>query len=124
MSQLESRQLEPEPNRAARRIILEAEIQRYLSLLQEHYQPERVLLFGSLAAGNTSDWSDIDLVIIKETNKRFLDRTKEVMQLLRPKVGVDILVYTPAEFAQLSQERAFVRTEIVEKGKVLYERGA
>ena len=45
------------------------------------------------------------------------------MQLLRPRVGVDILVYTPAEFERLSHERAFVRNEIVGKGKVLYEQG-
>lgn len=108
---------------SSRRAVLEAELKRYLPLLREHYHPERVLLFGSLARGVASDWSDIDLVIVKETEKRFLDRTKEVMQLLKPRVGVDILVYTPAEFARLSQERAFVRDEIAGKGEVLYERG-
>ncbi|MBS3966907.1 MAG: nucleotidyltransferase domain-containing protein [Truepera sp.] len=108
---------------SSQRATLEAELKRYLPLLREHYDPERILLFGSLAHGSASDWSDIDLVIVKETEKRFLDRTKEVMRLLEPRVGVDILVYTPAEFAQLSQERAFVREEIVSKGKVLYERG-
>ena len=41
----------------------------------------------------------------------------------RPRVGVDVLVYTPREFEQLSQERAFLREEIVAKGKVIYERG-
>ena len=74
-----------------------------------------------MAAGSVGQWSDLDLVIVKETPLRFLDRTKEVMQLLRPRVGVDILVYTPEEFERLSHERAFFRTEIVEKGKVLYE---
>ncbi len=34
-----------------------------------------------------------------------------------------MLVYTPKEFEQLSQERAFVRREIVAKGKLIYERG-
>jgi predicted nucleotidyltransferase len=43
-----------------RRALLEAELQRYLPLLREHYQPERVMLFGSLAAGETGEWSDID----------------------------------------------------------------
>jgi hypothetical protein len=33
-----------------------------------------------------------------------------------------VLVYTPTEFEQLSQERPFVRREIVAKGKVIYER--
>jgi predicted nucleotidyltransferase len=107
----------------SRRRLLQMEIDRYLRLLQEHYPPEKVLLFGSMATGHIKEWSDLDLVIIKDTDKRFLNRSKEVMQLLRPKVGVDILVYTPAEFAQLSQERAFVQEEIVKKGKVLYERG-
>ncbi len=107
----------------SRRAVLEAELKRFLPLLREHYDPERILLFGSLVTGETGDWSDIDLVIMKETNRRFLDRTKEVMQLLKPRVGVDILVYTPAEFTQLCQERVFVREEIAAKGKVLYERG-
>ncbi|HXF65060.1 MAG TPA: nucleotidyltransferase domain-containing protein [Caldilineaceae bacterium] len=122
MSQLSTTQSAAQQHRADRRAMLEAEIRRYLSVLQEHVQPERVLLFGSLARGDTDTWSDIDLVIVKETDKRFLDRIKEMMQLLRPQVGVDILVYTPAEFARLSQERAFIRNEIVGRGKVLYER--
>lgn len=102
---------------------LDSELQRYLPLLRDQYQPEKVILFGSLATGETWEWSDIDLVIVKDTKQRFLDRIKEVIRLLQPRVGVDILVYTPQEFAQLSNERAFVRAEIQAKGKVLYERG-
>ncbi len=104
-----------------RRELLESELKRYLALLAEQYRPQKVLLFGSLASGETGEWSDLDLVIIRETDKRFLDRTKEVMQLLRPRVGVDILVYTPAEYEHLSRERPFVRDEIAGKGKGLYE---
>ena len=106
-----------------RRAVLEAELERYVQLLREQYAPQRILLFGSLISGEVKEWSDIDLVIIKETERKFLDRTREVLQLLRPQVGVDILVYTPDEFDQLVQQRAFVRDEIVGKGKVLYERG-
>lgn len=102
-------------------ILLEAELERYVSLLRQHYDPDCILLFGSLGSGQTGDWSDIDLVIVKETTRRFLDRIKEVIQLLQPCVGVDILVYTPAEFKQLCQDRAFVCDEIAKKGKVIYE---
>ena len=106
-----------------RRALLEAELERFVTVLAEQYHPQKIVLFGSAAAGETSDWSDLDLVIIKSTEKRFLDRTKEVMQLLQPRIGVDILVYTPDEFVRLSHERRFVREEIVGKGRVLYERG-
>lgn len=107
---------------AQRRALLEAELARYVQVLREQYAPQRILLFGSLISGKVEEWSDIDLVIIKETDRTFLDRTREVMQLLKPQVGIDILVYTPDEFAQMSHQRAFVREEIVAKGKVLYER--
>jgi len=113
---------DPSPS-VARHALLEQEIQRFMPLIEQHLKPERVVLFGSLATGETSTWSDIDLVIVQETNKRFLDRIKDVIRLLQPRVGVDILVYTPAEFAQLATQRAFVRDEIVAKGRVLYERG-
>lgn len=103
--------------------LLQSELRRYLRILRTHYQPERVILFGSLAAGSSGEWSDIDLVIIKETNRRFLDRSKEVIQLLKPLVGIDILVYTPTEMEQLSRDRGFVRSEIQGKGKIIYERG-
>ena len=96
---------------------------RWLPLLIAYEQPEKIILFGSYCTGQIGEWSDLDLVIIKETEAPFLDRTRRVLELLKPKVGVDVLVYTPAEFERMSRERAFVRQEIVGKGKVIYERG-
>ncbi len=106
-----------------RRQLLKAELNRCLALLIDRYKAQKILLFGSMTGDETGEWSDLDLVIVKETNRRFLDRTKEVMQLLQLRVGADILVYTPAEFEHLSRERAFIRNEIVGKGQVLYEEG-
>jgi Nucleotidyltransferase domain. len=105
-----------------RQQLLETELNRYVSVLREHYDPRSIRVFGSMVSGTVHEWSDIDLVIVKETDQRFLERTKEVLQLLQPKVGVDVLVYTPDEFKQLCQERAFVRDEIMGKGRILYER--
>jgi len=100
---------------------LQTELDRYLHLLIEHVAPEKVILFGSLAGGQTRVWSDIDLVIVTDTEARFLDRSKEMLQLLQPRVGLDVLVYTPEEFERLCRERPFFREEIVQKGKMLYE---
>jgi Uma2 family endonuclease/predicted nucleotidyltransferase len=103
------------------RQLLEEELQRYISLLVDHYTPAKIILLGSLATGQARLWSDIDLVVITETQQRFLDRTKEALLLLHPQVGLDVLIYTPEEFEMLSQERPFFQQEIL-KGKVLYER--
>ena len=107
----------------ARRERLESELDRWLPLLIAHEEPEQVIVFGSFCSGELSEWSDLDLVIVKETQKPFLDRIRQVLELLKPQVGVDLLVYTPDEFEQLSRERAFVRREIIGKGRVVYERG-
>lgn len=102
------------------RQLLEEELQRYITLLVDYYTPAKIILFGSLAAGQTRLWSDIDLVVVTDTDQRFLDRTKEALLLLRPRVGIDVLIYTPEEFERLRQERPFFQKEIL-KGKVLYE---
>ena len=70
---------------AARRALLEQELGRYLPLLQQHFNPHKILLFGSMADGQVDEWSDLDLVIVADTRLRFLDRSKEVIQLLRPR---------------------------------------
>ena len=107
----------------ARRALLERELSRWLPLLIAHEQPDKIILFGSYCTGQVSEWSDLDMVIIKSTPAAFLDRTRQVLMLLKPRVGVDVLVYTPQEFEHLSRERAFLREEILTKGKVIYERG-
>lgn len=107
---------------AAWRERLQAELKRYLELLLDHVSPQKVILFGSLAQNEVEAWSDIDLVIVTETRARFLDRSKHILQLLQPRVGLDVLVYTPDEFEQLCRERPFFQDEILRKGKVLYER--
>jgi predicted nucleotidyltransferase len=102
---------------------LQEALERILQILVAAYQPEKVILFGSFAQADVSEWSDLDLVIIKNTAKPFLERLKEVALLCRPSVGVDFLVYTPTEFAQMQADRnPFILDEIIRKGKVLYER--
>jgi predicted nucleotidyltransferase len=107
----------------ARRALLERELNRWLPLLIAHEQPDKIILFGSYCTGQMSEWSDLDMVIVKSTQAPFLDRTRQVLALLKPRAGVDVLVYTPQEFEQLSRERTFLRQEILAKGKVIYERG-
>ncbi len=98
-------------------------LERILLTLAAEYRPEKVILFGSMAQASVGEWSDLDLVIIKDTPKPFLQRLKEVALLCRAPVGVDFLVYTPNEFAQMVSERnPFILEEVLRKGKVLYER--
>ncbi len=104
-----------------RKSILENEIKRITNLIIQKYFPEKIILFGSAVKGNIHQWSDIDLVLIKKTDKRFIDRLHEVHLLTRPSVGVNFIVYTPEEAQRMIEEnRYFFVKEIINKGKVLY----
>lgn len=102
---------------------LRKELKRIVDVIVKGYSPQRIILFGSLANGQIHEWSDIDLVIIKKTKERFLNRIHNVRLMTHPKVGVDFIVYTPQELEGMKKEgRRFLIKEILEKGEMLYER--
>ncbi len=101
---------------------LKEALEHILQTLKTKYNPIKIILFGSMATDSVKDWSDLDLVIIKNTTLPFVQRLKEVALLCLADVGVDYLVYTPEEFSQMIVEQnPFIVNEIIGKGKVLYE---
>lgn len=107
------------PNPAARRAALQCALDRIVALLADHSGVERVIVFGSFARGDARAGSDLDLIIVQKTDKRFLDRLDEMYRLLVPEVACDILVYTPEEFARLRHESRFV-ARAAREGKVVH----
>jgi predicted nucleotidyltransferase len=108
---------------AARERLLRQELARFIDIVAQHMQPERIILFGSLAAGQVDEWSDLDLVVIAETDLPFYERMKQVLRSVRPQAGMDVLVYTPTEWVEMTSQRRFVQEEILSKGQVVYARG-
>jgi predicted nucleotidyltransferase len=100
-------------------------IEEILEKIITEYDPQKVILFGSYAYGRPDEESDIDLLIIKETDKRPIERWIELKRLLRDRsrmVAVSPLVYTPRELEERLVSRDFFIQEVLEKGKVLYGR--
>lgn len=103
---------------------LERELKRILKIIVEKYQPEKIILFGSLANNNIHEGSDIDLIIIKDNSQRYFDRVNEVMHLIHPREAIDLFVLTPQEVQRALDEDNPYYEEIVNKGKVLYEKAS
>jgi len=101
----------------------ETRLQELLQRLIERVQPERVVLFGSYADGTATDESDIDLLVILESDLRRDRRQEAISRALRPRrVPLDILAYTPDEVQRcLEMPTSFVG-HILATGKVLYDR--
>lgn len=86
--------------------------------------PEKVILFGSAARGEETLTSDLDyLVVIKEEAgpESFIERNARVYKAVKPRIAVDILVYTPEEFAEMKGRSPFVKRALQE-GIVVYEK--
>jgi len=105
-----------------RKKILKSELNRIVNIIKREYKPDRIILFGSLANGKVHEWSDIDLLIVKDTEKRPVDRCIEICKLVHPNVGIDLFVYTPTEYEGLLEEKFSLLMNILKEGKVLYEK--
>lgn len=92
-------------------------------LLQQvlRYHPQRVYVFGSYARGEQDSLSDVDLVIIKETDRPFFERIKEALSFIEEHGAIDLLVYTPAEFEHMKDvQNAFIEL-LLEEGICIYD---
>lgn len=98
-------------------------IQNILKKLVAEYAPQKVILFGSYAYGSPGPDSDIDLLIIKETTERFIDRWVTVQGILTGThrfLPLETLILTPGEIDErLAIGDQFI-AEILQKGEVLY----
>jgi predicted nucleotidyltransferase len=98
-------------------------IQNILEKLLTGYAPQKVILFGSYAHGSPRPDSDIDLLIIKETPERFIDRWVSVRRILSDPertVSLEVLVLTPQEVDNRLDTGDQFLAQITKRGKVLY----
>ena len=110
------------PDSPSRAMRLNSELNRIVEILKTR-GVEKVILFGQLVDGRVGSTSDIDLIIVENTDKRFLDRLGDVYSAVQPRVATDLLVYTPDELERLVEESSFVR-EAVLRGRVVYEKNS
>jgi predicted nucleotidyltransferase len=105
-------------DRKARDIILSI-----VERLKRDYQPEKIILYGSFAYGKPNRDSDIDLLVIKNTQQRPIDRRVTVRRIvsdLRHGVPFSSVVVTPQELKKRLEMGDQFFEEIVDRGKVLY----
>ena len=84
--------------------------------------PVKIILFGSWCRNEEDKYSDVDIIVIYETKKRFLDRLEELYLMWDIPVAFDILAYTPVEFEKMLKEKNTFIERINREGEVIYER--
>jgi predicted nucleotidyltransferase len=78
---------------------------------------QRVIVFGSYARGDYDQYSDLDIIIVCNTQLPFVERFREFHQLFDElPMAIELLVYTPQEFVgMIERENPFI-TEALESG--------
>jgi predicted nucleotidyltransferase len=97
-------------------------IRRFARQVAERFEPDKIILFGSYAYGTPHADSDVDILVIMPARNQ-IDQAVRIRWDVPARFPMDLLVRTPATMKWRLAEGDLFHTEIVTKGKVLYEKG-
>jgi len=106
-------------------MLTKEEIERIIHSIRNEYEPDKIILFGSYSTGLANEDSDLDLLIIKDSDKTRIERGIEIKKLLRKYkmcFPIDLLIYTPNELMQENLGKNSFINNVLKDGKVVYER--
>jgi predicted nucleotidyltransferase len=96
-------------------------IRRFARQVAEQFQPDKIVLFGSYAYGTPHADSDVDILVIMPTRNQ-LDQAFKIRLAVRAPFPMDLLVRKPSEIQWRLEDGELFHTEIITKGKILYEK--
>ncbi len=101
-----------------------SEIDALVAGIVARADPEEVIVFGSYAKGTATATSDLDLLLIRQTDEAPAHRADAVRPLLSGLlVRVDVHVYTPEEIAACRSDPLSFISSVLRTGRVAYRRG-
>ncbi|GAF95526.1 unnamed protein product, partial [marine sediment metagenome] len=99
-----------------------SELKKAIVSSYKKINPLKIILFGSWCRDEEDKYSDVDIIVIYETKKRFLDRLEELYLMWDIPIAFDMLAYTPEEFEKMLREKNPFIEKINREGEVIYER--
>lgn len=113
------------PEQAAGQLIPQETIEGVIAAITSKFNPRKILLFGSYASGNPTPDSDLDLLVVMDTDRPKNKRSTPTRLLLQPMpCSMDVLVFTLEEVAYWNGTVNHIITEAFQMGKVLYDGSA
>ncbi|NOZ21961.1 MAG: nucleotidyltransferase domain-containing protein [Planctomycetes bacterium] len=97
------------------------DIKQVARRIAEEFRPERIILFGSRAQGDSTVDSDVDLLVILPHEGKCWEAAAAIRSRVRPPFPTDLLVRSPQELRERLEIGDVFFREITEHGKVLYE---
>jgi len=102
--------------------IPQAAIDNVVRQIAEKFKPIKIILFGSYAYGTPRRESDVDLLVIMNSSKKENALSLEIRRAIDYHFGLDLIVKTQKSLTARIKLGDFFLKEILQKGKVMYER--
>ena len=97
-------------------------IRKAVELLREAAGPRKIILFGSYATGQASEYSDVDLLVVEEEVGDLLAESARLRQAIGPlRIPVDLVVVSEEHYEYWRDTPGNLMFEVTQEGKVLYE---
>jgi len=96
-------------------------IQQMINPIITQFQPQKIILFGSYAYGKPTIDSDVDLLILMDTDQKPIRMAAQIAAAIPHLLPLDIMVWKPSDFVQSVARQAVFATEVMTKGVILYE---
>ena len=97
-------------------------IEKFVNEVVHKFDPHRVILFGSHATSQESPDSDVDLLVIMDFEDRPQLQAFNIRREIRRDFPLDLIVRRPSDIKYRLAEGDFFLKDILNNGKVLYER--
>lgn len=97
------------------------DIQKVVLQIVGQFNPKKVIVFGSYAYGEPTPDSDIDLLVVMDTEDNPLRTAANIAAAIDHPFPLDILVWKPQQLAKSLLSKASFATEVASRGKVFYE---
>jgi len=103
-------------------VITQEQISEVTRRIVGNFKPQRIILFGSYANGTPTEESDLDLLIIKDSDIPSRLQNRKVRRILSDlRIPVDVIVKTTEEFQTYKDIIGTIIYPANRYGKVIYE---
>ena len=99
-------------------------IEQIVSTIVSTVEPDKIILFGSYARGDSKKDSDIDILILKKGLKNERTVTNNLyLQFFNKKISIpiDLIAIDYDKYYQLNNDIGYIYKTIQQEGKVIYE---
>src|SRR5205085_1106062 len=96
-------------------------IRRFARQVAQQFKPDKIILFGSHAYGVPHADSDVDILVIMPARNQ-IDQAFKIRLAVPAPFPMDLIVRKPSNIQWRLDEGELFHTEILTKGKILYEK--